>query len=181
MHPSESQILYPGIPCGFALDIFGNPPSESTSEERLTADPSFHELGEAHAFSIRCPQIGKLWPQSARTDKHIEQLCTFFLSCVHFVMCLIEMMTCTIGKAECQEKAALEKCPANQTVHLIQQIHMLCSNKEFLIGLKESCQDYYRRVNLTHSNSTPRKVQYSREGRDYNLYFEVFFFSGLTE
>lgn len=60
------------------------------------------------------------------------------------------------GKAKCQEKAALEKCPANQTYILYN--HDTCSvqtSRRFLIWLKESCQDYYRRVSMTHLNATP--------------------------
>lgn len=66
------------------------------------------------------------------------------------------MMTCVAGKAKCQEKAALEKCPANQTYILYN--HDICSvqtSRRFLIWLKESCQDYYRRVSMTHLNATP--------------------------
>lgn len=52
------------------------------------------------------------------TDRDTEQLlCTFR-------KCLIEMMTCAAGEARCQEKAALEKCPAQLNLHLIQQRHI---------------------------------------------------------
>ncbi len=136
----------------FALYIFGNPHSESTSEARLTADPSFYEVGRAHVFSIKCPRIRKLWPHESmdKTDRDIEQLlCTFR-------KCLIEMMTYAIGEARCQEKAALEKCPANQSYILYNNdTCFVKASRGFLIWLKESCQDYYRRVNITHSNPTP--------------------------
>lgn len=66
------------------------------------------------------------------------------------------MMTCAVGEARCQEKAALEKCPANQIYILYNKdTCFVQASQGFLIGLKESCQDYYRRVNMSHSNSSP--------------------------
>lgn len=162
----------------FALYIFGNPHSESTSEVRLTVDPGFYEVGGPHVFSIKCPQIGKLWPYECmdKTDRDIEQLLFTFRKC------LIEMMTCAAGKARCQEKVALEKYPANQTYILYNNdTCFVQASRGFLIWLRESCQDYYRRVNMTHSNSTPLFPLFlclwelfSRKWRGYRFYFEVF-------
>lgn len=75
-------------------------------------------------------------PWTRETD--IEQLlCTFR-------KCLIEMMTFVVGGASCQEKAAVEKCPSDQTYVLYN--HDTCSvqaGRRFLIWLKESCQGCY--------------------------------------
>lgn len=123
------------------LYIFGNPRSKSTSKAKLIADPGFYEVRELMFFQLgNCDHMS---PWTRQTD--IEQLlCTFR-------KCLIEMMTCVAGEAMCQEKAALEKCPANQTYILYN--HDTCSvqaSRRFLLWLEESCQDYYRRVSMTH-------------------------------
>lgn len=127
----------PGIPCGFCAIHFWkssfwiNMRGETDSWPRL-----FMKSAELMFFQSNV----------LKSDRDIEQLlCTF-------CKCLIEMMTCASGEARCQEKAALEKCPANQTYILDNKdTRFVQASRGFLIWLKESCQDYYRRVNMTHS------------------------------
>ena len=100
-----------------------------------------------------------------------------------FRKCLIEMMTCASGEARCQEKAALEKCPANQTYILDNKdTRFVRASRGFLIWLKESCQescqDYYRRVNMTHSLHPARSFlccfEFSRETKRVQFLFRGF-------
>lgn len=87
------------------LYIFGNPWPKSTSKAKLIADPGFYELRVLMFFQLgNCDHMS---PWTRQTDSE-QLLCTFR-------KCLIEMMTCVAGEATCQEKAGLEKCPANQT------------------------------------------------------------------
>lgn len=143
-----SDVLYQAFLVVFVLYIFGNPQAKSTSKGEIDSWPWLLWSQGAHVFFNR--ETMTTWVQDKTGQTDIEQLlCTF-------PKCLIEMMTCVAGKARCQEKAALEKCPSNQTYILYN--HDTCSvqaSRRFLIWLKESCQDYYRRVSATHLNATP--------------------------
>lgn len=104
----------------FVQCIFGNPHSELILEADLTSDPSFYVVGRAQFF-VFCFKSNFLKPHECvdKTERAIEHhLCTFH-------KCVIEVMTCAVGKASFQEKAA--QPPSNN-----RDARFVQANEEFL-------------------------------------------------
>lgn len=66
-------------------------------------------------------------------------------------------MTCAAGEARCQEKKCTGKMPCQPNFYISynNDTCFVRASRMLLIWLKDSCQDYYRRVNMSHSDSTP--------------------------
>lgn len=136
----------PGIPCGFfsplfALYIFGNPRSESTSEARLTADPGLRRVRAARVFFY---QMSSHWKTDHMTQQRERLACMFHQR-------LIQMMS-----RQEKKNSRTGKMPCQPTSDVTQQ-RRIASFKQvrgFLIVLTESCQDCYKHVDMTYSNPT---------------------------
>lgn len=137
--PSARHSLW--VPPLFAVYIFGNPYSESTSKARLTADPGLRDVRAAHVFF---DQMSSHWKtvitwHNRESNSHVR-----FISVWYKQWAVLLVKWDGRGK---KKKLYWEKCPANQTQMLHNRDTSHRSSKSgvpnsvegFMSGLLQTC------------------------------------------